>query len=191
MRVLKIDKLTDEKWLNLFAAAFKHNDHSGRWVFASRRQEARNDAPRTEAVVIVPILRETGQPPRLVIIKTFRVPVGAYVHELPAGLVDDGETIEKTVRRELREETGLQVSKIRRASPPLYSSSGLTDETATMVFVDARRRKKGKQELEGSEDIEVLMLDHAQACKLLESKVRMDVRLWCMLYHFQQLGRIE
>ncbi len=191
MRVLKIDKLTDEKWLNLFAAAFQHNDHTGRWVFASRRHEARNDAPRTEAVVIVPILREPRQPPRLVVIKTFRVPVGGYVYELPAGLVDDGEAIEKTVRRELREETGLQVAKIREVSTPLYSSSGLTDETATIVIVEARRTKMGKQQLEGSEDIEAILLDHSQACKLLKSKVRMDVRLWCMLYHYQQLGRIE
>ena len=191
MHILSIDKLTNEKWLNLFVAKFNHNGHDGRWVFASRRSDPQKNTLHNEAVVIVPIFRENGQPPRLIVIKSFRVPVGDYVYELPAGLVDEGEPIEATVRRELREETGFELAQIREISPPLHSSSGLTDETATIVFVDVRRTDGGKQDLEGSEDIEVSVLDHAQACELLQARVRMDARLWCVLRHYRELGRIE
>src|SRR5580704_5871368 len=39
MRILDLQKLTDEKWLNLFAATFEHHGHTGRWLFASRKAE--------------------------------------------------------------------------------------------------------------------------------------------------------
>ena len=97
-------------------------------------------------------------------VKEFRVPVGDYVYGLPAGLIDPGENIENTVRREIHEETGFEVTAIKRITPPLYSSSGLTDETAAMAFVDVRSTPQSKQALEGSEDIEVLLLDFEQLC---------------------------
>src|SRR5437764_592182 len=128
MRVLKIEKLTTEKWLNLFAATYQHDGETGRWLFASRKKDPENNTLRTDGAVVVPVLREDGQPPRLVVLKTFRVPAGDYVYELPAGLADDGETIEDTARRELREETGFELVRIKHTSPPVYSSSGLTDE---------------------------------------------------------------
>ena len=77
MRVLKIEKLTNEKWLNLFAATYQHNGEKGRWLFASRKKDPQNSGLRADGAVVVPILREQGQPPRLVTLKTFRVPVGA------------------------------------------------------------------------------------------------------------------
>ncbi len=191
MEITKVEKLTDEKWLNLFVATFRHDGKSGRWVYASRKSDPREITPRAEAVVVVPVLREAGQPVRLAVLKTFRVPIGDYVYELPAGLVEDGEAIEETVRRELREEAGLELVRIKRVSPPVYPSSGLTDECTTLVFADVRRVDGGKQELDGSEEIEVCLLDHAQVCALAEAPVRIDARLWCVLYHFQQLGRLE
>ncbi|WP_307721315.1 NUDIX domain-containing protein, partial [Clostridioides difficile] len=38
------------------------------------------------------------------LIRQFRVPINGYIYELPAGLVDEGESIDISVERELREE---------------------------------------------------------------------------------------
>src|ERR1700693_932511 len=110
MEILKVEKLTNEKWLNLFAAAFRHNGHVGRWVFASRKpDDPYQQSGRSDAVIIVPVLRDHGLPPRLVLEKEYRVPVGGYVIGFPAGLLEPGEQIEEAVRREMLEETGLEV----------------------------------------------------------------------------------
>ena len=190
MHIHKIEQLTHEKWLNLFAAAFEHNGHTGRWVFASRKPQPNRDRA-ADAVVIVPILRQPGEPPRLAMVREFRVPVGDYVFAFPAGLLESGESIEDTVRRELMEETGLEVVTVKRVSPPLYSSSGLTDESAALAFVEARATPKTKPKLDASEDLEVVLLDHAGVCRLCDDPTaRIDAKAWATLYLYQQLGQL-
>jgi len=191
MKILHVEKLTSEKWLNLFAATFEHNGHTGRWVFASRLPQPYPAEHPGDAVLIVPLLITAGQPTRLVLIKEFRVPVGDYVYGLPAGLLEHGESMEEAVRREVVEETGFEVIRFKRFSPPLYSSSGMTDESAPMAFVDVRATPGGRQALEASEDIEVVLLDYPQVCQLCDSKVRIDAKAWTILYLYSQLGKLE
>jgi ADP-ribose pyrophosphatase len=191
MKILGVKKLTDEKWINLFAAEFRHNGKKGRWVFASRKPDPHANKDSCDAVVIVPILKTPGKSPRLVMEKEFRVPVGDYVYGFPAGLLERGESIEDTVRREMLEETGLEVVKIKRVTPPLYSSSGLSDEAAAMAFVDVRATPDSAPRLEASEDIEVLLLDFEQVCQLCDATdVRIDAKAWTALYFYQQLGKL-
>lgn len=192
MDILGVEKLTDEKWLNLFAARFSHGGHTGRWVFASRKPDPLADKSGCDAVLIVPVLHAPDQPPRLVVIKEFRAPVGEYVYSFPAGLLDPGDDIEQTVRREVREETGLEVVRIKRVSTPLYSTPGMSDETAAIAFIDVREAPGSVQKLEGSEDIEVLLLDFAEVCRLCDATdVRFDAKAWAALYLYQQLGKLQ
>jgi ADP-ribose pyrophosphatase len=191
MHILNIDKLTNEKWLNLFAARFEHHGHQGRWVFASRKQDPDRQRDTCDAVIIVPVLRNPGEVPRLVLIKEFRVPAGGYVYGFPAGLLEPGEGVEETVRREMLEETGMEVTAFKRVTQGLYSTSGLSDESAAMAFVDVRSTPQTKPKLEASEDIEVLLLDHAAVCRLCDDPAaRLDAKLWTTLYLYQQLGQL-
>lgn len=189
MRILDLHKLTDEKWLNLFAATFEHKGHTGRWLFASRKAEPHKGPGPGDAVVIVPVLRNPGEPPRLVMVKEFRVPVGSVVWGLPAGLLEKGEPAEETVRREMMEETGMEVVKFKRVTQPLLSSSGMTDESAAMAFVDVRTTEQARPALEASEDLEVILLDFAGVCRLCDDPTaRIDAKAWSALYLYQQLG---
>src|SRR5437899_493170 len=84
MKIEGVEKLTNEKWLNLFAVTYERNHHRGRWVFASRSESPRWKERHCDAVLIVPLLREEGKPPRLVLIKEFRVPINDYLYGMPA-----------------------------------------------------------------------------------------------------------
>jgi ADP-ribose pyrophosphatase len=191
MHIQKIEQLTHEKWLNLYAATFEHDGHNGRWVYASRQSQPQTKHS-AEAVIIVPVQRMRNKPPRLVMVKEFRIPVGDYVYAFPAGLIDPGESIEEAARRELREETGLEVVAVHRVTQPLYSSSGLTDEAVSMIFVDARAMPKKQPKLDASEDLQVLLLDFPAICRLCDDRsVRIEARAWTILYSYQQLGRLE
>jgi ADP-ribose pyrophosphatase len=193
MDIVKVEKLTDERWLNLYATMYKHGGHTGRWVFASRKP---GDDPykipnHCDAVLIVAILNEADQPPRLVLEKEFRVPIGDYVIGLPAGLVDPGENVEDTVRREMREETGFTVTTIHRITPPLYSTCGMSDEAVAMAFVDCTTTPGEKAELQASEDITLMLLDYNEVCRLCDATdVRFDAKTWNTLYMYRQLGKL-
>jgi ADP-ribose pyrophosphatase len=191
MRILDLQKLTDEKWLNLFAANFEHHGHSGRWLFASRKAEPQKGDRTCDAVVIVPVLRNPGEPPRLVMVKEFRVPVGDHVWALPAGLLEKGEPVEETARREMMEETGMEVVKFKRVTQPLYSTAGLSDEAAALAFVDVRSTPESLPKLEAAEDIEVVLLDHEGVCRLCDDpSARIDAKAWSALFLYQQLGQL-
>lgn len=191
MKILQIEKITNEKWLNLFAATFENRGQSGRWLFASRKAMPQGPGP-ADAVIIVPVLRVPGEPPRLVFIREFRVPAGGYMYGLPAGLLEAGESVEQTARREVLEETGFEVERVVRVTPPLFSSSGLSDETAAMAFVDVRPSTRPRPALETSEDIEVVLLDWPAVARLCDAPdLPIDAKAWMVLYLYQRLGSLD
>ncbi len=186
----KLKKLTDCDWANLFEVRFKRKGQSERsWVMCSRKERPIEDAAKADAVVIVPTI-ETDERTRLVVTKEFRVPIWDYEYGFPAGLIDDGENMEQTVARELKEETGLEVAKIRHVSMPVFSSAGLTDESCHMVLVEAKGQVSNKW-LDHTEDIEVLLLDVEGIRDLLASKKKIAAKSWGLLYHYAQTGRID
>ena len=58
--------------------------------------------------------------------------MGTVTLELPAGLIDAGETPAVAALRELKEETGY-VATVRSVSPAACMSPGLTNETVCLV----------------------------------------------------------
>jgi len=101
-------------------------------------------------VGIVPIT-EDG---KVVLIRQFRPPVSGYVIELPAGLVDRGESFEDAVRRELTEETGYSAEKVRFLTEgPM--SSGASAEMLT-VYLATGLKHVGIGVRDETEDIEVI-----------------------------------
>ncbi|MBF0301906.1 MAG: NUDIX hydrolase [Desulfamplus sp.] len=194
MKILEVKQLTDFKHLNLFSNKYK--DRTGTlksWIFASRSKEPQvmlneeSKSCKPSAVVIIPFHQEYK---KLVMIKEFRVPLGAYQYGFPAGLMDRDEEIEETAVRELKEETGLEIVKIIRRSPAIYSSSGMTDESISLVYVIC----SGKPSIEwneDSEDIEVLMISSEDAQKLLETPdIKFDVKSWIVVSTFARTGII-
>jgi ADP-ribose pyrophosphatase len=160
------------------------------WQFTSRSDKPKcvtKQFGMPDAVVIVPFHKSKD---RLVIIKEYRVPLGDYQYGFPAGLVDEGETVQQTCQRELKEETGLNLTRIIKSSPPVYSSSGMSDESVSMIYVECDGTPSNKGN-EGSEDITTIFVSQSEASELCnDSTIKLDVKTWLVLSSFAENGRV-
>ena len=103
-------------------------------------------------VGIVPVT-DKGE---IVLIRQFRPPVNGYVIELPAGLCDQGESLDAAARRELIEETGYSAGSIEfLIKGPM--SSGSSSELLT-VFLATELTYVGIGKRDETENIEVIKM---------------------------------
>ncbi len=157
-------KITDERFVNLFATSVQRGEKTSRWVFASRRTNPGPD-PRPDGVLVV-ARASLGGVPHLVLTREYRVPLCAHELAVPAGLLDEGETAEEAARREFREETGMNLTRVVHVSPALASSAGLTDETVVMVYGEAEGATSRDHQME-DENIEVRLFTLEQVQDLV------------------------
>ncbi|HOL32614.1 MAG TPA: NUDIX hydrolase [Anaerohalosphaeraceae bacterium] len=184
-----LKQLTQQPWLNLYEASYAAPDgRRHRWLMCSRKQRPIADAACPDAVVIVPVL-PTQQGRRLVLTSEFRIALNDWEYGFPAGLIDPGESIEQTVRRELKEETGLDTACIHHLSMPVYSSAGLTDESCIMALVTAAGVPSTALNAPG-EQIRVHLLDVPDIRALLAANKKIAAKAWGLLYHFAACGQI-
>jgi ADP-ribose pyrophosphatase len=127
---------------------------------------------RADGVVIYPIYRQ--DPEKLVLLHQFRYPVNDYVYEVPAGLVDEGETPEQAALREMREETGLDFEQYKGGdialSRPFVQSQGMSDECNVTVFGYASG-EISTAAAEQREDIRVILADRREAARILREEL--------------------
>jgi ADP-ribose pyrophosphatase len=137
----------------------------GGWTFVSRRLPGQQfrDNGKHDAVCIF-ALNEEG---KLVVIKQYRKPMGCDVYELPAGIIDEGETPEQAAVREFKEETGMELN-VKRIVSRVSKSAGISDETIVVVGGECTGEPNNKFQ-EASEDIEIILLGHRE--KLPEDAV--------------------
>lgn len=193
-RIKKVTTLSETKFLSLYNVEYENKKGDTKhWTVASRKdiktlqgQYFDGKKEKIDAVVITALHNESK---KIVCIRQFRIPLNDYVYELPAGLVDADESIDTAVKRELKEETGLDVIKINheKTKSGLYASAGMTDESVALTFCICQGTVS-KEYLEDDEDIETIMLSQQEAKELLKQNPKMDVKAFIALQAFGELG---
>lgn len=193
INILNVAKLTDQKWLNLFDVEYTtKNGNTAHWTFASRKKEILELKPGTpikaDAVVIIPLLKD-GRKRKLVTIKEFRIPLADYEYGFPAGLIEENENPAEVAKRELKEETGLKLTRVLYTSAPAVSSAGLSDESVIYVVCECTGQVSNAGN-EGSEDITVEIIDVDGVRELLKSGNKISAKALPYLLMFDALDKV-
>ena len=185
----KIHKLSDNKFLNLFKLdALTDSGRPFDYFFVSRRKADEikiiTKKLAAEGVVIYPVLKD--DPDKIVMIRQYRYPLDEYLYELPAGLIDAGETPEEAAVREMKEETGLDFEVYTDGNEayrrPFFMGAGFTDESCNAVFGYASGRIS-RDDMEDTESIQVLLVDRKEAARILKEE-RVSIRAAYLLMNF-------
>ena len=110
------------------------------------RQITREVVRHPGAVAIIPIDSEDN----VLLVRQYRYPVGHELLEIPAGVIEEGESPDHTAQRELQEEIGY-ASRNLRALGGIYSSPGFCDEILYIYLA----RDLVESELPGDEDEDI------------------------------------
>ncbi len=71
---------------------------------------------------------------RILVSREYRMAMAQWIYNFPAGLIDPGETPEQSAKRELWEETGLELVRIDDILDNSYSAIGFSNERNVCVF---------------------------------------------------------
>lgn len=178
----KIEKKIGSRFLSYYEMEAVHRDGSiSPYYVASRNPnvdtlKAVTHTNPPDGVVIYGLYED-----KVVLIRQYRYPVGDYVYEFPAGLVEPGEDMVDAAVREMYEETGLTFRPVSSARP-FFTTVGMTDESCGTVFGRCTGEPSSIHQ-EESEEIQVILADRAECRRILKEE---NVAIMCgyMLMHF-------
>lgn len=105
------------------------------------------------AAAVVPLLSElTADDPSILLLRQYRYAAGGPIWEIPAGVLEPGETPEACAARELQEETGATAERIEPLTS-ILTTPGFTDEVIHLFVATGIR--VGEPAIERDEFIEV------------------------------------
>ncbi len=184
----KIEKKTSNRFLNFYELEAIHRDGSrSPYYMASRNPDpatlkAVTHHNKPDGVILYGVYGESRD--RVVLIRQYRYPIGGFVYEFPAGLVEEGEDLLQSGIREMFEETGLVFTPVEAGSrsKPFFMTVGMTDESCGTVFGYCSGEPTNRHQ-EASEEIQVVIADRAECRRILREE---NVALPCayMLMHF-------
>ncbi|MEP3421856.1 MAG: NUDIX hydrolase [Erythrobacter sp.] len=120
------DKTEEMMWEGRFITAKRR----GRWEYVGRARGIR-------AAAIIALDEDSDGTRHVILVSQYRVPLGRFCLEIPAGLVGDdegseGEAATDAAMRELEEETGYAADKMEVLGE-FYSSPGMVSECFTLL----------------------------------------------------------
>lgn len=140
----------------------------------------------------VAVLLADPKAEQFLLTRQFRLPAflngseKGYLAEVCAGLIDEGETPEQAVRREVGEETGYPIGEPEKVGGVYTSAGGITEYVHLFVAAYDRTAKhsKGGGKAGEGEDIELLEIGFAEAREQLKQGSVRDAKTLLLLQHY-------
>lgn len=183
MKLVKINKIHQGKFLTYYIADYLNNDNKIKsYEFVSRNKNLNeNDFGNNKAtgVGIIPISLDGNY---ILLEKEFRLACNQWIYNFPTGLIDENETPVEAAKRELYEETGVELVSVETILPSAYVCNSHTDEK--MVTIIAKAKGDIKPSNSFDEEIIAAWYSKEQIKELLKSDSLFSVRTQLFLYNF-------
>jgi len=125
----------------------------------------------------------------VLMVRQYRHPVEEAILEIPGGFVDENETPEQAVKRELKEETGYEFSAIKKVGK-IAANPGVLNNF-TFLFLAQGGVKTGEQTLDTNELIEIEKISLQELKTLfLENRILQSLHANCIFYALRELGEL-
>ena len=136
MKFIGIKKVHEGRFITSYNAEYE-TDLGNRKIYemVSRDKNITDlDGIKREKCDAVVLIITSTDGSRILLNKEFRMAVGGFAYNFPAGLIDEGETPDVAAARELWEETGLKLVSIDEVLPMSFSGVGITNEKSCCVL---------------------------------------------------------
>lgn len=121
---------------------------------------------------------------KLLLLKEFRMAINREIYGLCAGHLEENENVEDCIRRELYEETGLDLKRIIKIFPPSFSTVTISDAKTQIAFVEAEGTISDEH-MSANEQIKAAFYTPAEVLHLIETET-FSSRAQMIAYGFTQ-----
>ena len=166
MKLESIEKVHDGKYLKKYELTYLNKaGRKKKYEIVSRKElEGPQDLGKRVSGISIIAYKED----KMLLLREFRMAINKEIYNLCAGMLEDGETVEECVKRELYEETGLKVKRVIDILPPAFSAVGFSDVQTHIVFVEAEGEIT--DHTSDNEEIRAAFYTREEVSKLLETE---------------------
>ena len=183
MKLIKFEKVRDGKYLKNYEITYLNKQgREKKFEIVSRNElKSEEDLGRKPSGVSIIATCED----KLLLLNEFRMGVNRNIYNLCAGMIEQGETIEECISRELWEETGLKVARIKKILPASFAAVAISDTTTYIAFVEAEGQIE--DHTSDNEQIKASFYTKEQVKTLLETE-SFSSRAQIAAYFFAEYG---
>ena len=134
MKFIKLEKVRNGKYLKNYELTYINKAGKEKKYEIVSRKELTDADDLGKKPSGVSIIATKGD--QLLLLHEFRMGINKTIYNLCAGMIEDGETIEECIQRELYEETGLKLKTIQTILPPSFAAVAISDTTTYIAFVE-------------------------------------------------------
>lgn len=166
MKIQSIKKVRDGKYLKNYELNYINKAGKPKIfeIVSYRELESIDDIGTEISGVAIVAIKDN----KLLLLHEFRMGANRYVYNLCAGRIEKGESLEDCVKRELYEETGLELVEIIDVLRPAYAAVTLSDVSNQLVF--AKVKGEISDNTSENEEITAAFYDKIQVKNLLANE---------------------
>lgn len=182
MKLLRMKKVRDGRYLKDYELTYENKIGKEKVYEIVSLKEL--SGPESLGAAVTGVSIAAVYDGKLLLLKEFRMAINREIYGLCAGHLEENETVEDCIRRELYEETGLDLKRIIKIFPPSFSTVTISDAKTQIAFVEAEGTISDEH-MSANEQIKAAFYTPEEVLHLIETET-FSSRAQMIAYGFTQ-----